>query len=68
MDSDTEIWKENLLSHYRAEFKEAVLGVDRMREALEGAARDNLSQLVSKLSDVLIKSKKNNVLNVKIEI
>jgi hypothetical protein len=53
MGSDRDIWKENLLSHYTAMSGEAGLGVERMKKALEGAARDNLSQLVRKLVTLL---------------
>ena len=55
--SDTEIWKENLLSHYTAKVKEVFYGAERARIAIAGAVRDNLTQLVRKLSYVLIKLK-----------
>jgi hypothetical protein len=51
--SDEVLWKENIFSHYDAEFSEALVGVTRARKANEGAVRDNLSQLVGKLTDVL---------------
>ena len=48
--SNRELWKENILSQYDSE----VGGAESKKKANEGAARDNLSQLVKKLSNVII--------------
>ncbi len=53
VSTQQEIWKENLLSRYVAEFEESVFVLDRSKEANEGAVRENLLQLVEKLSQVL---------------
>lgn len=53
LPSNQEIWKENLLSRYMAEFEESFVGVERRRKANEGAVRENLNQLVERLSQVL---------------
>lgn len=53
LPSHREIWKENLLSRYVARFGESFLGAERLRKANEGVVRENLLQLVEKLSQVL---------------
>lgn len=57
-DSGKEVWKENILSQYGVKFKEALFGLDRAKMANEGAVRDNLTQLIKKLSNVLSKLNK----------
>ncbi len=47
--SNRELWKENILSRY----DETYYGMTRAQKANEGAVRDNLSQLVKKLSNVI---------------
>lgn len=52
--SNRELCKENILSQYDAKhttFKE--IGVERAKRANEGAVRNNLSQLVKKLSNII---------------
>jgi biopolymer transport protein ExbD len=51
--SSRELWKENILSQYDAKFEEASYGPERAKKANEGAVRDNLTQLVKKLSNVI---------------
>jgi len=53
VSSQQEIWKENLLSRYVAEFEESFIVLDRRKEANEGVVRENLLQLVGRLSQVL---------------
>jgi len=55
VSSHREIWKENLLSRYMAKFEESFIGVERRRKANEGVVRENLLQLVDRLSQVLPK-------------
>jgi len=55
--SNKELWEESILSQYDAEFKEAFVGVERAKKANEGAVRDNLTQLLNKLSDILKSTK-----------
>jgi len=54
------IWKENIFSQYRAEFDEAFYGIERARKANEGAIRDNLTQLLKKLSNLQTVLEKND--------
>jgi len=51
--SSRELWKENILSQYDAKFEEAPYGALRAQKANEGAVRDNLTQLIKKLSSIL---------------
>ena len=51
--SSRELWKENILSQYDAKFEEAFFAAERAKKANEGAVRDNLTQLVKKLSNVI---------------
>jgi hypothetical protein len=51
--SQREVWKENLLSTYVAKVEESLYGVERGRRANEGVVRENLRQLVEKLSQAL---------------
>ncbi len=53
VSSQQEIWKENLLSRYLAKFEESFIGIERRRRANEGVVRENLLQLVERLSQVL---------------
>ncbi len=61
-DSGKEVWKENILSQYDVKFKEAFFiapgGPDAKAKADEGTVRDNLTQLIKKLSNVLSKLNK----------
>jgi biopolymer transport protein ExbD len=50
--SSRELWKENILSQYDVKFKGEWVQ-ERARKANEGAVRDNLTQLVKKLSNVI---------------
>jgi hypothetical protein len=56
--SNQEVWKDNILSQYDAKFEAASYGVERAKKANEGAVRNNLSQLIKKLSDILSKLNK----------
>ncbi len=61
-DSGKELWKENILSQYDVKFKEAFFiapgGPDGKTNSNEGTVRDNLTQLIKKLSNVLSKLNK----------
>ena len=53
-DSGKEVWKENILSqHYARLSLEAFTVIGRVKKAKEGSVRDNLTQLIKKLSNVL---------------
>lgn len=51
--SGKELWQENLLSQYEVTGAEVFAGLVRLKRAQEGAVKDNLTQLVKKLSQVL---------------
>lgn len=48
-----EIWKENIVSQYDAQFDETFYGPERARRGNEGAVRDNLKKLIARLSAVI---------------
>ncbi len=53
-DSGKEVWKENILSQHDARLSlEAFTVIGRVKKAKEGSVRDNLTQLIKKLSNVL---------------
>jgi len=54
-DSGKEVWKENILSQYDAKWDEAV---NLAKKANEESVRDNFTQLIKKLSNVLSKLNK----------
>ena len=54
-DSGKEVWRENILSQYDVKWYE---GVNLPKKAFEGTVRDNLTQLIKKLSNVLSKLNK----------
>ena len=47
------LWSENIFSQYGAKWEEAFYAFERARKAHEGAARENLRKLISKVADVL---------------
>ena len=47
------VWKENLVSQYTSTFEDAFEGSARAKLATEGVVRNNLTQLLNKLSKVL---------------
>jgi len=49
-DSNEEIWQRKIKSRYEATVEEAFSGATRMVRALEGSVKDNLSQLLQRLS------------------
>ena len=55
------VWSENILSQHIPLFSEAFLGPVRARKANEGAVRDNLTQLVKKLSEILAHTSLNQI-------
>ncbi len=62
-DSGKEVWKENILSQYDVKSKESFFpilfgGPNAPAKANEGTVRDNLTQLIKKLSNVLSKHNK----------
>ncbi len=54
-DSGKEVWRENILSQYDVKWYE---GVNLPKKAFEGTVRDNLTQLIKKLYNVLSKHNK----------
>ncbi len=44
------VWKKSIKSSYQAPFGESVVGVTRLRKATEGAARENITELVRQLN------------------
>ena len=54
-DSGKEVWKENILSQYDAKWHEAV---NLAKKGNEETVRDNFTQLIKKLSNVLSKLNK----------
>ncbi len=54
-DSGKEVWKENILSQYDAKWLEAV---NLAKKGNEETVRDNFTQLIKKLSNVLSKHNK----------
>jgi hypothetical protein len=51
--SGQELWKENLLSQYKLTVSEVFVGLKRLKMCQEGAVKDNLTQLVKKLLQVV---------------
>lgn len=46
----TTVWRKAIKSSYEAAFGESVIGVVRLKKATEGAARQNISELVRQLN------------------
>lgn len=46
----TSVWRKTIESTYEAPFSEAFVGVTRLRKATEGAARQNISNLIQELN------------------
>jgi hypothetical protein len=53
------VWKESLVSQHASKFEEAFDGGLRHKLANEGAVRDNLTQLLGRLSNVLSQLNRN---------
>ena len=51
--SEETIWSENIFSHHALSAQDVFMGAERQADIIEGASRDNISQLIDKLGVVL---------------